>query len=372
MDSASIREVRKRLINNPVHNVPAWTVALLDPTKGNLPRRQVDAEGTIRYSEAIAREGAAGVLYAASTGWGHVRTKEEHRRTLEIGGQAALNETVKQALLRIEDPIDFNRRLIHDTAVWGYGIVWTRRGTHLPKNASDRDVAGALFPFARAAVDHEMPFGVYSISTVDGAPLRASSAALLIKQLGKEASKFLVAIKITESDFETSTQQYLDHPSMEGKKIVQGWDAFYTRALQAGSRPDGTNRCGATSGAAACMVKAFHAMHVAALKKDWDTVKNIQKVVSAVFMSMQGPDKSKFPDLQIAKRVMGLGHPLIEDRTLDEVEKLVCTVENLASHPETQKAAVLVAKSLLIMGDEGLYRSPFYDRLKIIETPEIT
>ena len=359
-----IKEIRKEIIADPIRNVPPWTVALLDPTKGNLPRRQIDVAGTIKYSEAIAREGTPGVLFAASTGRGHARNFEEHRQTLEVGGQAYLGTTLKQALFRIEDPLEKNQNLMKEVKEWGYAIVWTRRGSNLPPHASDREVADNLLHFAEFAIENEVPFGVYSISTVDGVPLHASAVKLLLEELGQEGAKYLVAIKITEPVFEESTRLYLDDPAFAEKKIVQGWDVFYTRALKAGKRPDGTNQCGATSGAAACMVKAYNAMYNAATENDWDAIDRIQKVVTATFLSMQGADKDAFPDLQIAKRVMGLGHPLTESRSLKEVEKLVITLEKLAENRETLWGVKLIAESLLIMGKNNPYSSPFYDRLE--------
>jgi len=283
-----IKEIRKEIISDPIRNVPPWTVALLDPTKGNLPRRQIDVVGTIKYSEAIAREGAPGVLFAASTGWGHARNFEEHRHTLEVGGQAYFGTTLKQALFRIEDPLEKNQNLMKEVKEWGYAIVWTRRGSNLPPHASDREVADNLLPFAESAIENEVPFGVYSISTVDGVPLYASAVKLLLEDLGQDA----------------------------------------------------------------------------ATENDWDAIDRIQKVVTATFLSMQGADKDAFPDLQIAKRVMGLGHPLMESRSLKEVEKLVITLEKLAESRETLWGVKLIAESLLIMGKNNPYSSPFYDRLE--------
>ncbi|OQX95907.1 hypothetical protein B6I21_03045, partial [candidate division KSB1 bacterium 4572_119] len=358
----SIEAIRQDIIAKPILNVPAWTVALLDPTTGTLPRRKTDINGTIKYSEAIANTGAPGVLFAASTGWGHVRNFQEHRTTLKTGGDAKLGSTLKQALIRIEDPLEQNLRLLKELNDWGYAIVWTRRGANLPPDASDSEVADNLLPIAKAAAEIGLPMGVYSISTVDGACLRPSAVKLLLEKLGKDASRFVVAVKITEPVFEESTQLFLEESALENKKIVQGWDAFYTRAMQAGKRADGLNQCGATSGAAACMVKAFDNMYKFARAEDWSSVAQIQKAVTEAFYSMQGVDKDKFPDLQIAKFVMGLGHPLTEERTFKDGERLVSTVEKLVEEKETQMGGRLIAESLLIMG-KGEYASPFYGRL---------
>jgi dihydrodipicolinate synthase/N-acetylneuraminate lyase len=256
--------------------------------------------------------------------------------------------------------------LIRKISNWQYGIIWSRRGSHLSPKASDSEVAKGLYQFAQTAIDNGIPFGVYSISTVDGAPLTAESVVILNKMLGKEGSQYLVAIKITESDFESSTIKFLNCNELQNKKIVQGWDSFYKRALQAGLLMGGRNRCGATSSAAACMVKAFNQMYIQSLAKNWEEVEKIQNVVTTVFLSMQGEDKTKFPDLQIAKKVMGLGDPLTEERTIEEAENLIKTIERLANNPDTEYGAVLVAQSLLLMGKDTPYCSPVYERLERI------
>jgi dihydrodipicolinate synthase/N-acetylneuraminate lyase len=358
-----ILQLRQQIEDDPIKYMPAWTVALLDPTKGLLPRRSIDEEGTLKYAHAIAEAGAPGVLFAASTGWGHVRDLVEHRETLRVGGSVDLGYTIKQALLRIEDPLDYNIELINDLKDWGYGVVWTRRGSNLPPDAEDGEVVENLLPLADAAISVGLPMGIYSITTVDGAPLKVTAARLLLDQLGTEGSKNIVGVKITEPSFEDSTQTYLDEPAFQNKKIVQGWDAFYARALKSGLREDGSNQCGATSGAAACMVYAYKVMYEKALASDWQGLAEIQEIVSKVFFSMQGEDKSLFPDLQIAKRAMGLGHPLIEDRELEDVEFIIDKLEELDRAYPGNEGVRLIAESLLLMGEEGPYCSPYYERL---------
>jgi hypothetical protein len=292
-----------------------------------------------------------------------VRTLEEHRETLEVGGAIDLGHTIKQALLRIEDPLDYNMDLMAELKAWDYGVVWTRRGSNLPPEADDELVVENLLPLAREAARIGMPLGIYSITTVDGAPLKVSAGKLLLERLGNEQARHIVAVKITESDFESSTKNYLKAQAFRNRKIVQGWDAFYARALKEGNRVDGTNQCGATSGAAACMVHAYKAMYDKAMVGDWQGLSGIQEMVSKVFFSMQGEDKTVFPDLQLAKRAMGLGHPLTEDRSLEQVEGLVNTIEELDRMYPGNEALRLIAESLLLLGDEAGYTSPFYERL---------
>lgn len=362
-----MNSINKSIINHPVENVPAWTVALFDPTTGDLPRRKLDEQKSKDYLQAIAKAGAPGVLLAASTGWGHARNFAEHRHTLAVAGELAMENCIKQALIRIEDPLDDNIALINDLKKWGYGIVWTRRGSNLPVGASDEIVTEHMLPLVKAAIEAEMPVGIYSISTVDGAPLTASAAKMLINKLSPAEAQFIVAIKITEPVFEDSTLTYLQEPTFDHKKIVQGWDAFYAEALQQGLRTNGHNHCGATSGAAACMVYAYKAMYEATLKNDWDQLAEIQSVVSRVFFSMQGADKSKFPDLQIAKWVMGLGHPLTEKRAKEDAARLIETLHNLAAEESARPTLKLIMQSLLLMDSYG-YHSPIKEELTEIIT----
>jgi dihydrodipicolinate synthase/N-acetylneuraminate lyase len=360
------KDTIEQIVADPVKYMPSWTVALFDPTTGDLPRRNLDVEGTLRYAKAISDAGAPGILVAASTGWGHRRNLEEHRETLEVYGKADIGSTIKQALIRIEDPIEFNIELIDDLKKWGYSVVWTRRGTDTKPAADDREVARHILPLAQASVEAGLPMGIYSVSTIDGAPLKASAARILLDYLGDKASRYIVAVKVTEPFFNDSTREYLEDDAFNDKKIVQGWDSHYAHALKAGIRTDGTNQCGATSGAAACMVYAYNAMYTCATKEDWNCLTSIQEIVNRVFDAMQGGDRTRFPDLQIAKRAMGLGHPITEERTLESAEKFVEFIEELHRNNPENRAVKLIARSMLIMGDSEENRSPFYDRLNAI------
>jgi hypothetical protein len=145
-----IRTTREKIISDPIKNVPAWTVAAFDPTTGELPRRQLDKKGIRIYLQALARVGAPGVLLASSTGWGHARTWEEHVETLIACGQIQLQQCIKQALLRIEDPLDKNIELLGKLRSMDYGIIWTRKGSMLPPEAPDEKVAQQMLPLVKA------------------------------------------------------------------------------------------------------------------------------------------------------------------------------------------------------------------------------
>jgi len=361
-----IQSLRNQLVEAPLQHVPAWTVAAFDVNKGDLPRRKLDAKGMELYLKALANAGAPGVLLAASTGWGHARNFEEHQETLLQGGKMDLGTCVKQALLRIEDPLDKNKQLLVQLAQLDYGIVWTRRGSILPPTASDEEVAQNMLPLVSAAIDADLPVGIYSISTVDGAPLTPGAAAILLKMLGEKA-KQVVAIKITEPNFETSTQLFLENEAFANKKIVQGWDAFYSKAMQAGKRADGLNQCGATSGAAACMVHAFKAMYELTTSENWADLQVLQSVVSEVFHSMQGEDKNVFPDLQTAKWVMGLGQPLTESRGEENAKTLLAKLVQLSNNGTSAPSVTLIIKSLLLMEESSYFNIPEKSILKQLQ-----
>ncbi|MEM9674966.1 MAG: hypothetical protein ACFB15_17890 [Cyclobacteriaceae bacterium] len=361
----STQALRESMIANPLQHVPAWTVAAFDPTEGDLPRRSLDQKGLQHYLTALSEAGAPGVLLAASTGWGHARTFEEHQATLIAAGNLPLPNCIKQSLLRIEDPLKDNVSLLRKLQQLDYGIVWTRRGSQLLPKASDEEVADYMLPLVREATQMNLPVGIYSISTVDKAPLKVGAAKLLLQKLGDELARRVVAVKITEPNFENSTLTYLNDPVFVNKKIVQGWDEFYGRALREGTDEEGVQHCGATSGAAACMVYAYQVMYQAAQKNQWDKLAQIQQVVSKVFYSMQGVDKNLFPDLQIAKWMMGLGHPLTESRSSDDAQPVLDTLAKLArsSNPEHVQ---LIIDSLLIMQDHPNYQSPLKKELTSI------
>ena len=79
---------------------------------------------------------------------------------------------------------------------------------------------------------------------------------------------------------------------------------------------------------------------------DWGKVASIQNDVTKVFASMQD-DPGKFADLQRAKFIMGLGHPITREISQDQIERVFAALETL---PKSAGKACL-AESLKIMSN---------------------
>jgi len=236
------------LIQDPIGCFPKATVACFDPTKGELPRRELDEMRTVQFLARLGQLGVPALLIAASTGHGHLRSVEELELWFRSAASADVGDAIREALLRPEDGEVANHHLLALLTELNYPIVFFRPGTNLPATASDEQVFKNLQPLVAAAADHGLAIGLYSISDVSGMPLSPDVTARLLDAPGGD---HLVAVKVTEADYDTSTKQFLEHPRLEHLKIVQGWDPHLTRALQDGPRCDARQRqrCGMTSGA---------------------------------------------------------------------------------------------------------------------------
>lgn len=125
-----------------------------------------------------------------------------------------------------------------------YPIVFIRPGTDLPRDADDRQTAENMRPLVVEAARLGFAVGVCpSIPDVSGVRLSAAAAAMLVEGPGGER---IVAAKVTQADYESSTLEFLQHPALARLKIVQGWDTFLARAFT--TARDSTPR--AASGAA--------------------------------------------------------------------------------------------------------------------------
>src|SRR5687768_3522619 len=93
----------QKLLADPIANYPSATVACFDPTEGELPRRELDAQRTIAYLERLATVGAPALLIAASTGHGHLRTSQELKHWYRVAAWGQLASVILSALLRPED-----------------------------------------------------------------------------------------------------------------------------------------------------------------------------------------------------------------------------------------------------------------------------
>lgn len=354
-----MRLTSEQLLADPIGLYPAATVACFDAVAGDLPRRRLDDEKNVRFLERLADVGAPAVLIAASTGHGHVRTLEELRHWLRIAVTARLRNTVPIALLRPEDGVDANRQLVRDLREWGYPIVFVRPGTNVPKDATDEQIAANVQPVVEAAANQGLAVGVYSIPDVSGVQLTPAAVALLVKAPG---GRNLVAVKVTEANYDLSTLRFLEHPALRHLKIVQGWDPHLARALRDGPSYDAQRRqrCGVTSGPMSFAVYQYLHLFDAAERDDWEEVAHAQLAVTLLFQAMQD-DPTKFADLQRAKYIMGLGQPLTGQVSAVQAEKVLATLANL------QRPADLfrMSRSLDLMGD-----GPYHARLAALSAAD--
>jgi dihydrodipicolinate synthase/N-acetylneuraminate lyase len=340
------------LIEDPIGRYPDATVACFDPTCAELPRRQLDEARTVAFLERLAAVGVPAALIASSTGQGHLRTVEELEAWFRCAAQANVQEMLLMALLRPEDGAQANARLLDLLADTAYPVVFLRPGTDLPAGASDEQVSESLAPLVAAAASRGLAIGLYSISDVSGLPLTPDAAARLVVSDGGD---HIVAVKITETDYEQSTARFLAHPALRHLKIVQGWDPHLGRALRDGPRFDanGRQRAGITSGLMSLAVYQYLHILKAVADEAWDELAEAQRAATVLFQAMQD-DPRHFADLQRAKYIMGLGHPLTATVTQAQVERIFTALEGLPRDADRHR----LARSLDLMED-----GPFHDRL---------
>lgn len=340
------------LIADPIARYPRATVACFDPTRGELPRRSLDVPRTVAFLERLAALGVEGVLIASSTGQGHLRTVDELEAWFRCAAQAESGEMLRMALLRPEDGEAANSRLLDLLATLDFPVVFLRPGTDLPATADDNRVAESLAPLVASAAERGLAVGLYSIPDVSGLPLTPQAAARLV---GGPGGRSIVAVKITEVDYEASTTRFLADPKLTHLKIVQGWDPHLVRALRDGPRfdPQGRQRAGITSGVMSLAVDQYRYILDAAEQGDWSEVAQAQDAVTQLFEAMQD-DPNRFPDLQRAKYVMGLGHPLTGTIEPQQVERIFAALECIARLADRRR----LARSLDLMRD-----GPFHHRL---------
>jgi len=346
------------ILEDPIDNYPEATVACFDATCGELPRRQLDESRTIEYLERLSLAGAKAALIASSTGQGHLRTVAELEAWFRCAARAETQGMLLFGLLRPEDGIAANYHLLDVLAELNYPVVFFRPGNNLPENASDMQVSDSLAPLVEAAAARHLAVGLYSISDISGLPLTPEAAAPLIDAPGGD---HIVSIKVTETDYSKSTALFLTHPALRHLKIVQGWDPHLEQALRDGSMHDeeGRQRVGITSGLMALAIYQYLHILQLARKCDWEKVRAVQLTTTALFEAMQD-DPQHFADLQRAKYIMGLGHPLTDTVLDEQAERVLQILEDL---PESEDRKRL-ARSLDLMSD-GPYHKFF---LRLIES----
>lgn len=361
----STSSVVQSLIQDPIANYPAATVACFDPTMGDLPRRKLDHGRTIEFLVKLDSYRPDALLIGASTGQAHLRTPAELEEWFRVAARARSSSSGRFhslliALLRPEDGVA-NVDLLNLLAELEYPIVFARPGTNLGANPTDQQIAENMRPIAEGAAKRGMAVGLYSISDVSGCPMSPDVAADLVAGPGGDS---IVAIKVTEANYENSTQRFLDDPRLAHLKIVQGWDPHLARALQDGPRHDlqRRQRCGFTSGAMSFAVSAYVEILQASRVGDWDRVAAIQKDVTTIFASMQD-DPGKFADLQRAKFIMGLGHPITREITQEQIERVFAALETM---PKSAGKGLLAA-SLKMMSN-----CPYEARLNQIQRQAVS
>lgn len=358
MTSSAASLIVQDLIRDPIGNYPFSTVACFDPMTGDLPRRRLNHLLTTEflYSLTLPHKTESGtaevgaVLIGASTGQGHLRTSDELEEWFQVAAQPKPShatakrerELILTALLRPEDGIA-NERLLDVLAELRYSVVFVRPGTNLGSNPSDRAIVENMRPIVAGAAKRGLAIGLYSISDVSGCPMSPDVAADVVAGPGGDS---IVAIKVTEADYENSTLRFLDDPRLAHLKIVQGWDPHLARALQDGPRHDlqRRQRCGFTSGAMSFALTPYLEIARLAAIQDWAGIKVIQEVVTKVFASMQD-DPGKFADLQRAKVIMGLGQPITRDVTSEQEERVFDALEEL---PASAAKNMLIQSMMLI------------------------
>lgn len=352
------------LIQDPIRFYPAATVACFDPTTGDLPRRRLDHSRTKQFLQVLIDSSGdyrsrckcpstLALLIGASTGQAHLRTAAELAEWFEVAADTDWQSFLKVALLRPEDGTEANERLLDLLARLEYSVVFARPGNDLGSNPTDEQIAASMRPIVEGAAKRGMAVGLYSISDVSGYPMSPDVAAELVAGPGGDN---IVAIKVTEANYENSTLRFLDDPRLAHLKIVQGWDPHLARALQDGPRHDlqRRQRCGFTSGAMSFAAHSFFDLLRCAEDAEWDGVQRTQTTVSQIFAAMQD-DPTKFADLQRAKVIMGLGQPITREVTNEQIERVFTALDSLA--PSKEKRMLL--SSLRLMPD-----GPYHDRLK--------
>jgi dihydrodipicolinate synthase/N-acetylneuraminate lyase len=334
-----------QLLADPIANYPSATVACFDPTTGDLPRRELDGGRTISYLQRLKYAGAQAFLIAASTGHGHVRTVPELEQWYQAAARARLDGVVLTALLRPEDGQEANRRLSALLAGLGYAVAFIRPGRGFTAGATEKDVVANMAPAVEAASEAGLAVGLYSIPDVSGVPMSPNVATRLVAGPGGDR---IVAIKVTEANYEASTLKFLEDQRLVHLKIVQGWDPHIARALRDGPRynAQGRQRCGVTSGPMSFAVYQYVHMLKAAEQGDWAEVEAAQSAVNKLFAAMQD-DPTKFADLQRAKYIMGLGHPLLSEVTPPQTKRVM---DALGALPRSEDR-IRLARSLDLMGD---------------------
>lgn len=345
--------VIQEILENPRVAYPQATVACFDPTCGELPRRQLDHERLVQFLRRLEEAGAEAVLIGASTGQGHLRSPKELNEWFDAASAAGLQQTILMGLLRPEDGESELDKQVETMAAAGYAVGFVRPGSDLSPFASDQEIADNLMPAVRALSNAGLAVGLYSIPDVSGLALTIPAVELILDSM---CGAKVVAVKVTEADYESSTLRFLKANSLTHLKIVQGWDPHLARALQDGQSlneedPHPGRRVGVTSGPMSFAIYQYLHLLEAADTEDWEEVTASQAAVTALFEAMQD-DPQRFADLQRAKFIMGLGHPLLSEVTEPQTARVLEALRELPRTADRER----LAQSLNLMGDGPFHR----------------
>lgn len=336
------------IIDDPIQNYPPATVACFDPMRGSLPRRELDHDLLGRFLARLDRAGADGLLIGASTGQGHLRSGEELSDWFKAAGEANLERAILMGLVRPEDGEAQLHAHAQIMAEAGYRVGFVRPGSGMGSSADAAEIAENMMPAVRALAEAGLAVGLYSIPDVSGIAMPVDSVKAILESNHGDR---IVAVKVTESDYEQSTQRFLNEPMLARIKIVQGWDPHLARALR-----DGGRQVGVTSGPMSFAVYQYVHLLEQAAAGEWDEVARAQAAVTQVFVSMQD-DPKLFADLQRAKAIMGLGHPITGTVSEEQIERVFASLQEVERVDDRRR----LSRSLDLM-EEG----PFHDALQAL------
>ncbi|HBV62452.1 MAG TPA: hypothetical protein DEF45_05460 [Rhodopirellula sp.] len=292
--------------------------------------------------QKLSVAGAESVLIAASTGQGHLRTVDELREFFDVAAKVSPPILQRMGLLRPEDGVDTNFELLQLLKQLDYAVAFLRPGSNLESACSDHDIVEQLQPLVKRASELQLAVGLYSISDVSGVSLTAQVVQRLVDGPGGDS---IVAVKVTEASYEKSTLTFLEAAGLEHLRIVQGWDPHLARALQDGAKT-GSQRCGITSGPMSFAIYQYQHILDAAVQQNWKEVQLAQQAVTEVFQAMQD-DPRYFADLQRAKYMMGLGHPICGQVSSEQVSRVLQTLRQLPRRSDRDR----LCQSLDLLGD---------------------
>ena len=347
------------LLADPIANYPAATVACFDPTTGDLPRRALDEARTVAFLEKLGDAGAPAVLIAASTGHGHARTVEELEQWFRV---AARRDSAARAD-RFASAGGWRGR---QSTAWR--TFWPTLAMPWPSSAP-----AATCRRARA-MSKSSPTCSRRCQAI--AERRAGRRPVFDSRRQRRAD---VARRCRAACRRPRRRSHRGHQGDRGQlrnqhaavpSRTRGWRS--SRSCKAGIRTwpaplrDGPQhdaqsrqRCGVTSGPMSFAI--FQYLHIlqAAERGDWDEVAAAQSAVTALFQAMQD-DPAKFADLQRAKYMMGLGHPLTGTVTIQQFEPVLKALDNLPRDADRER----LADSLDLMDD-----GPFHPGLRELYPP---